>query len=203
MFDSLFGGKSSNDHYDDVLAAMERAQAQMKQSYQPYMDYGMRAMPTLEDTYSKLLNNPQMIQQMLGGGYQQSPGYQFQYDAAMNGANSAAAAGGLLGTQGHQNNAMGVAQGLANQDYWNYYNQNANLFNTGLRGTQGQFDTGFNATQGYAQGIGNLYGSQANLSAAMAQSQNQSLASLLGAGIGAGGSILGAGIGQGWGKGWF
>ena len=60
----------------------------------------------------------------------------------------------------------------------------------GLRGTQGQFDTGFNATQGYAGSLGNLYGTQANLGYASAASNNNAQASLLGAGLGAAGSYF-------------
>ena len=189
MFDWLFG--SSDKGYGDADEYLQQAQQMMQQAYQPYMDLGNRMMPIMEQEYMKLMSDPAAMQQMLGAGYQQSPGYQFQYDQAMNASNSAASAGGLLGTQAHSNQNMGYAQGLANQDYWNYYNQNAQLYGAGLAGNQGLFDTGYNATNNYAQGMGNLYGSQANLSASQAQTNAQGQASLLGAGLGMAGKIWG------------
>lgn len=150
------------------------------QYYDPYIEYGMNAMPTLEQQYSQLLSNPASVQQMLGSGYQQSPGYQYQYDQAMNASNSAASAGGMLGTPAHQQQAMGTAQGLANQDYWKYYNQNANLYGMGLQGTQGMFDDGYDASQGLANSLGSAYKSQAALQYAGQASQNQATGNLLG-----------------------
>ena len=102
----------------------------------------------------------------------------------MNASNQAASAGGMLGTPSHTQQSMGVAQGLASQDYWNYYNQNASLYNQGLTGTQGQFDTGFNATNQKQGAMGNLYGSQANLAMAQGKSEQDMMASLLGAALG-------------------
>jgi len=154
------------------------------QYYDPYVNMGLNTMPSLEEQYAMLMNNPQMMQQMLGGGYEQSPGYQYQYDTAMNAGNQAAAAGGMLGTPAHTTQMMGTAQGLANQDYWNYYNQNANLYGQGLKGTQGLFNTGFDATNALASGLGSTYGNQANAAYGNMQSQNQMLASVLGAGVG-------------------
>lgn len=180
---SWFG---SDDYYDDAMDAFSQYYNLIMSSYQPYIDYGMRAMPTLEETYSGLLSNPAAYQQMLGQGYEQSPGYQFQYDSAMNASNQAAAAGGQLATPAHQQQSMGVAQGLTNQDYWNYYNKNYDLFNQGLSGTQKQFQTGFDATNQMTSGMGNMYGSQANLAMAKGQSHQDLLSSLFGMAAGAG-----------------
>lgn len=169
---------------DDASKYLEQYKREANAAYNPYIEYGMRAMPTLEETYAMLLNDPAAMQALLGGGFEESPGYEFQMDQAMNAANMAASAGGQLGTPAHQQEAMGYATGLADQDYWNYYNQNYNLFNRGLTGTENQFNTGLNATNQKMGGIGNLYGSQANLAYSQGRSQQDMIATLLGAALG-------------------
>jgi hypothetical protein len=170
----------------EAEAWLAKMEPMLHQYYDPYINNGQAAMGTLNDQYSMLLNDPASMQQMLGGGYEQSPGYQYQYDSAMNAGNQQLSAGGMLGTPAAQTQMMGTAQGLANQDYWNYYNQNANLYGQGLQGTQGMFDTGYNATNQMTSGLGNMYGSQANMSFGKANSFNQMLGSMLG---GAGGMM--------------
>jgi len=188
FWDDLFG---SGPDYGDPQEYLDQIKPMLEQYYNPYIERGQAAGNTLDSQYSMLLNNPAAKQQMLGAGYEQSPGYQYQMDEAMNAAMMSAAAGGKLGTSAHQQEAMKTATGLANQDYWNYYNQNANLFNTGLKGTEGMFNTGYNATNQMTQGLGNLYGTQANLAYTGQQNQNEMLSSLLGAGIGAAGYAFG------------
>ena len=184
-FFDMFGGGNDVDKY------LEDARRMMNEQYSPYQQAGQRALPQLENQYAQLLNNPASMQALLGQGFQQDPGYQYQLQEAMNEGNQAASAGGMLGTPGHQKQMMGVAQGLANQGYNDYWNRNQGLFGQGLSGTQGMFNTGFDATNNYAGGMGNLYGSQANLANARYQSGQDMLGSLLGAGIGAAGYALG------------
>jgi len=185
-WESLFGGggEDPNDYLDMIKPMLE-------EQYGPYRDRGLAAGNTLDQQYAQMLSNPAAMQAMLGSGYQQSPGYQYSMDQAMNAGTMAAASGGRLGTSSHQQEAMKTATGLADQDYWNYYNQNANLFNKGLSGTEGMYNTGYNATNQMASGLGNLYGSQANMAYTNQQNQSQMLSSLLGAGIGAAGYAFG------------
>ena len=168
---------------------------QLQQSYNPYIQMGQRQGPELESLYSGLRSNPQEIQQMLGGGYQQSPGYQFQYNQAMNGINNAAAAGGYAGNPAHQYQAGQLAQGLANQDYWKYYGANQDLFNQGLSGTQGLYNQGYTATNDYSTNLGANQASRAGLAYTGEQNRNNRISSLLGAGIGATGYALGGPLG--------
>lgn len=165
----LFGGDDPNDAIKEYMAMLE-------ENYRPYTEAGERAIPQLEEQYMRLLNDPNAVQQLLGGQYQQSPGYQYQYDSAMNAQNSAAAAGGGLGTQAHQTNAAKTAAGITNQDYWNYYNANSNLYGKGLSGTQGLYAGGLNATNSLSQGLGSAYGAQSSLAGANKQRYEGELA---------------------------
>jgi hypothetical protein len=175
-----FGGGDADEY-------LKKTEQMLNQYYSPYTNAGQNAIPILENQYAMMLQDPAAIQQLLGGSYQQSPGYQYQYDQAMNGQNAAAAAGGMLGTPAHQQQAAGVAAGEANKDYWNYYGANEDLYKQGITGNQNLYNGGLNATNSLTQGLSNVYGSQANLSA----SQNQMLNQMLASGIGAAGYAFG------------
>lgn len=190
----LFGGNSDKG-YKKAQGYLNQMGPMLQQQYNPYIQAGQQQLPQLQQQYGNLMNNPGAVQQQLGQGYQQSPGYEFQLQEALNAINQANAAGGMLGTAAHQRQAGGVGQGLANQDYWNYYNQNANLFGQGLQGAQGLYNTGYDASNQLAGGMGNVLGSQANLAYTRGQNKDSMINSLLGAGIGAAGYALGGPLG--------
>lgn len=188
-FDSLFGG--GDDGQDEASEILGKSENMLRDYYEPYRQYGNQAQPQLQQQYEMLMNNPGSKWNEWGQGFNQSPGYQFQMDQAMNGANQAAAAGGMLGTPQHSQDSMRYASELANQDYYNYMNNMQDLYGAGVSGTQRMFDTGYDATNQLAGSLGNLYGSQANMAYSQGQSKDSMLSSLLGAGFGAGGFVLG------------
>ena len=186
-----FSWGEDDNSMDDVQGYLAQIEPMLHQYYDPYINQGQAAMGTLDQQYQMLLNDPAAMQAMLGSGYTQSPGYQYNYNQAMNAGNMAAAAGGMTGTPAHEEQMMGTASGIASQDYWKYYGANQGLWNQGLQGTQDMFNTGFNASNAMASGLGSLYGNQANLAYGNMQTQNDMFASLLGAGMGAAGYALG------------
>ena len=84
------------------------------------------------------------------GGFQQSPGYQFQLSRGMDALNSSGAARGNYLSGANIAGAMEFGQGLANQDYGNYLNRLQGI------GQQGQAAAGNQAAAGveYAKGAG-------------------------------------------------
>jgi hypothetical protein len=183
-------GDSDSPDFGDIEGILAENQARLEELYGPYTEMGLRLMPTLEEQYNTLMTDPAAMQTMLGSGYTQSPGYQYNLDQQMNAMNQSLAAGGMLGTPTAQSQMMGVASGEASQDYWKYYGANADLFNTGLEGTQGLFDTGYNATNQLAGGLSNVYGSQANLAYANMASKDQMFSSALGGAMGLAGKMM-------------
>lgn len=125
--------------------------------YDPYMQQGQRMGGMLEGQYGQLLGDPGGMINKIGAGYQQSPGFQFALKQAMQGAGSAAAAGGMAGSPMHEQQNMSLATNLANQDY-NQWLQNAmGMYGQGLQGAQGMYGTGANAGNSLAQMLsGNL-----------------------------------------------
>ncbi len=163
--------------------------------YQPYIDAGNQSLSTLMQQFNTLLTDPGAIMQMAGSGYQQSPGYQYQYNQGMNAANSAAAAGGMLGTPYEQQDAASMANNLANQDYQQYLNQTLDLYGKGLSGEEGIDSQGYNASNELATGLATNLNNQAGLAYNGQVNQNQHNAAMMNALIGGGAAALGGTIG--------
>lgn len=202
--------------YDKASKFYDQIPDTIKKYFEPYMQQGQRAGGQLEgqygqltglggnlmNQYGSLMNNPSDIMNKIGGGYQQSPGYKFQLDQAMNAANNAAAAGGMAGSPQHQQQASTMASGLANQDYWNYLNHGLNMYGAGLQGQQGlygagleglgnMYNRGFQGSSELGNSLANSLATQGNLSYAGQASQNKSRGDLFGNLIGGAASIFG------------
>jgi hypothetical protein len=148
--------------------------------YGPYTEAGLGAQEQLINQYMMLLNNPGMVNQNLASGFETSPGYEFQMEQAMNASNMAAASGGMSATPSHQQQSQTMAQNLASQDYWNYMNNMMELYGMGMKTASNINQTGYNANQQMATGLGN-YGKQQTILAGMEQMQkNNALNSMLG-----------------------
>jgi hypothetical protein len=101
----------------------------------------------VQNQYNDLMNNPAAKYNSIAGGYQSSPGYNWNLSQGMNAADNAAAAGGMQGSPQHQQQAATMASGLASQDFQNYLNHAMGLYNTGLQGNQNMFSTGLQGNQ--------------------------------------------------------
>lgn len=192
----MLGG--SNNPYDDAAKYYNKIPGAMAPYYSPYINAGQNALGQLQgqyghllgnyqgiqDQYNQLMNDPNGVMSKIGAGYQKSPGFDWQMNQGMNAANNAAAAGGMLGSPQHQQQASTMAEGLANQDYYNYMNHalglynsglqgNTNLYGAGLSGLQGLNSMGYNASNEYGMDIGNSLMNQGNLAYSGAAAQNQ------------------------------
>jgi hypothetical protein len=204
MFDSLFGGSQTNP-YDEALDlySYEDMENMLNEYYGPWREAGLRALPTMEEQMMMLLYSPDAINQMMGSTYEASPGYDYQMEQSMNAANSAAAAGGMLGTPTHQQNAMEQSQQIANQDYWEYVDHLTELYYKGLGIGSDINKMGYNASDKMAQDLSRFMAAQTGLTAQSANWENQSSSafwSALGAGAGfalggPGGAAAGGAIG--------
>ena len=198
MFDSLFGGGS--DPAEEFAKSMAGYEEMLLGYYQPFMDQTFSQLGNLEQQYSMLLSNPGALYDMMAMGFSASPGYQYQVDQSMNAANSAAAAGGMAGTNAHQTTAMTQANNLANQDFNNYMSQMTNLYSKGLSGTENlhqmNYKTGYSASTDMARYIAELMQAEAGIAAQQAQAESDFWGQLTGMGLGyAIGGPIGMGIG--------
>lgn len=151
---TVYGAKTSADAAKDAARAQGNA-AQLgvdeqrrqfdtfQQNIQPYLGIG-------NDATSRL-------SQLLSGdmsGFQEDPGYQFRLDQGLQAQDRSAAARGGLFSGGHQADLINYGQGMASQEYGNYWNRLMGLANLGQNSAVGAGNLG----QQSASNIGNLYG---------------------------------------------
>lgn len=126
---ALIGGRRQAKAADRA-AGMQQAQSdQIRSDLMPYMTAGGRGIdPLLSElglggegydprTYDYSMD-------ALSAGFQNSPGYQYQMDEMSRAVQNSAAARGQLGSGSTLKALQRNAQGLASQDYWNFYNSN-------------------------------------------------------------------------------
>lgn len=145
-----FGNSKMENPYDASSGYLSKLGSQSLPYYQSYMNAGNVALPMLMGEYSQNMMNPSATYNKLASGFEQSPGYQYQYQQNMNAANSAAAAGGMAGSPAAQQNAATMSQGMASQDYGNYMDYMGKLYGGGLSGMSNINQMGYNANTGYA-----------------------------------------------------
>ena len=186
----LFGGGGKNPSTAG-MNYLNKIPGETKPYYQPYMDAGKGALSDLQNQYKDLLGGN--VQNRLGENYKESPGYQFALKQALNASNNAHAAGGQLGIPAHEQANMGIAQGLASQDYNNYIKNQLGLYGEGLQGEQGINQMGYNANTGFADNMANLASLQAQYAKSGQDWQNEQRNSAWKSIFGAFGSLFGGG----------
>lgn len=185
----LFNWLGASNPSDAANPYLSQMQGVAEQYLSPYVNQGNRAGGVLQGQYGQLLNDPTGKLAGWGSQYQQSPGYQWQLDQALGGANRAAAAGGMLGTPMHQQESAQMAQGLANQDYWNWMKNVQGLYGQGLQGEQGMYNTGAQSAQSISDAIQAALASQAQNAYTGAVNENQQQGGGIGSFLGGLGSI--------------
>lgn len=187
---SLFAqnpANAANQYYNQVPGALNQA-------YGPYMGYGPWAGGQLQGQIGNLLSNPGGFINQIGAGYQQSPGFQWQLNQALQAGNQAAGAGGMAGSPMAQQNAMTTATGLANQNYQQYMQNALGAYGLGFGGAQNMYGTGAQLAGQYGSDMASSLMNQGNLAYAGAINQNQARAGGIGSILGGiGGLFSGSG----------
>ena len=189
---SVVGGViSSNKAKKGADAQAAAADAAARESGRQYDQTRQDMMPWMGAGTNALAQ----MQQLNAGdfsSFRQSPDYQFAFDQGLQATDRSAAARGGLFSGGHSADLQAFGQGLASQQYGNYYNRLASLAGVGQQtaGQIGQFGAQNAANQGNAlMSAGNArasaYGQQAN-------AWNNALAGV--------GSAVGYGMGNNWGR---
>lgn len=191
FFDSLFGGKKSNPA-NAAMPYYNQIPGQTSPYFNPYIQAGQNALPGLQEQFNKLINNPGNRLNEIGQNFQQSPGFKFAMDQALQAAGNASAAGGMAGSPQHEQQSMELARNLANQDYYNWLSGATGLYSKGLEGQQGLAAGGLEAGKSLADMIAQTLAQQGNLAFQGQQQQNQSRNDLFGNLFNLAGSALSA-----------
>lgn len=175
LLGGFFGGDPEESYrkYGEELGGIP---GQVSPYIKPYFEAGVGALPTLQQQYGGLMNDPTGFMNKLGAGYQQSPGFKLALEQALAGANRSAAAGGMAGSPSAQTESMDLASGMASRDY-NQYLQNAmGIYGTGLAGESGLAKMGAESGQSMANMIANVIAksAQARLAGREAKSEQES-----------------------------
>lgn len=150
------------------IAEQQRQFDLTRQDMQPWMQAGQNALGQMQSLNSGDFSS-----------FTQSPDYQFALEQGLQGLDRSAAARGSLNTGGHSADVLGYAQGLASQNYGNFYNRLAGLANVGQTTATSLGQFGANA----ASNIGNAYGNIGNARASSYQARgdaNSQLGGILG-----------------------
>ena len=199
----LFGGGqtpmgAASPYFQQALQQMYGLQRGLPGYYAPYMGAGESALPELERGYGEMAGDPTALMSKIGQTFQASPGYAFQKQQALEAADRAAAAGGMVGSPAEQAELAKTVTGFANQDYYNYLSRALQQHQLGLTGLQNLAGLGFGAAGALGRGemgiganIANILGSQGELAAAQAKAEQQRRADIFG-GLGevAGGALM-------------
>lgn len=177
---SWLGYNAYEDPSKGAMGYLEQIPGVITPYFQPYVNAGTTALPMLMEQITKLVNDPAAIMQMLGSGFQESPGYDYQVQQATQAANQAAAAGGMVGSPMEQQQLASSIMGMANQDYYNYLNHIMKLYGGGMKGLGGLTKLGYKAGSTLATDLANVLESQADLSYKAARGQNLAKAGLFG-----------------------
>lgn len=153
----------------DAATEEQRRQFDLtRQDQQPWLQAGQSAL-----TQMQALNSGDF------SSFKESPDYQFAFDQGLQGLDRSAAARGSLYSGGHSADLMKFGQGLASQNYNQFYNRLAGLSGTGQTTASGLGTLG----QQYANNVGQIGMNNANNMASSYQqgaNANSQLAGALG-----------------------
>jgi hypothetical protein len=191
FFDSLFP-----DPAKKAMPYLQQIPGQAGGYYDPYIQSGGRANKSLEDQYNDLLSDPTGKLNKFGENFQQSPGFQFALQQALEAGNHAAAAGGMAGTPAHEQQNMGIATQLGNQEYYNALDRAMKLYGMGMEGENQSAERGLRGATSKSDLIAQALAQQGQLAHAGQASQNASTGGLISDVIGGAGSFFGSPFGQ-------
>jgi hypothetical protein len=185
-FSDFMGGKNPAKDASNIIGQIP---GQTQGYQQPFFEAGKNQLPGLTDQYGQLMKDPGGKMNQIGQSFQQSPGFKFAMQQALQGGNHAAAAGGMAGSPEHEQKNMQMATDMGNQEYNNWMQNALGMYGQGLQGSQGMANQGQQAGQSMADNIAQMLAQQANLSFNGQAQQNQNRSDMWGNIIKGGGSL--------------
>jgi len=158
---SLFGHHRSPE--DQAAKYYDRIPGEGHKYYDPYIESGNRARGNLEGQYGEMTNDPGALMARLMKGYKESPGFNFEKKQGLDSIENAAASGGMMGTQGHQQQAGDLATQLSSRDSGDYLKNAMGLYGRGIEGEEGMNKMGFEGSDKLAEMLSRALMSRGNL----------------------------------------
>lgn len=145
------GAKAQRDAANGAIAASQENYDKTAANLNPYISAGTSALGQMN-----ALNAGDF------SSFKASPDYQFAMDQGLQGLDRSAAARGSLFSGGHSADIMGYAQGLASQQYGNYYNRIAGLAQSGQNAASNLGSVGTNNAAAIGANLTNAGNATAN-----------------------------------------
>ena len=145
---SALQANAASSSADKALSAQQAGLAQSRADLSPWTGTGGSANTDTSDLLG--LNGPDAATAAMGK-FQSSPGYQFQLDQGLRAVDAGAAAKGMLRSGATLKAEQTFGQGLADQDFTNYYNRLFDLSKLGESAAAGSATATGSAAQGQAQ----------------------------------------------------
>ena len=174
---SLYASKQQSDAANraaDIqqqgLAQQQAMYAQSRAGLQPYMDVGTNAAYSLADIYGLARPGSAGGQEVIDRtmkNFTNTPDYQFTYDQGLRALDRTSAAKGLRLSGAQLRGAQQFGQGLASQQFGNYYNRLLSLAQMGGQAA----GTAMSGSNQAASNMGNMYGNIGNSYLAQGQAQ--------------------------------
>ena len=153
---------------DEQRAAREQSRADL----QPWVGAGRNALNMTGDLSGS--NGPDAATAAMKN-YVPSPGYQWQLGEGLRAIDAGAAAKGMLRSGATLKAETAYGQGLASQDFGNYYNRLYNLSNQGQNSAAGQASASLKTGEGIAQTNTSAGAAQADIYGNAAQGVGNSI----------------------------
>lgn len=158
---------------DASIAEQQRQYDLTREDQQPWMQAGQSALGQMQ-----ALNAGDF------SSFKESPDYQFAFNQGLQGLDRSAAAGGMLTSGGADADRIAYGQGMASQQYGNYYNRLAGLAGAGQQTASGLGQLGANTGNNISNALANTGQARASSYQQNANTNSQ-LAGLVG-GMGTG-----------------
>ena len=160
----LFGvSKHPERHAEQTYAPYAQQQRDvLEQYFTPFLERGKQAGASYGDISQQMATDPTSYYQKLMEGYQQSPQYEQKMADMMKRARSAAAAGGMVGTETDRESQMKLANALLDEDMQGWLKNIMGIQGQGMQGESDLYRTGFQAASQMAPDIASTYGGQAS-----------------------------------------
>lgn len=157
------GAANAQTRAADAATEEQRRQFDLtRQDQQPWLQAGQNAL-----TQMQALNSGDF------SSFKESPDYQFAFNQGLQGLDRSAAARGSLFSGGHSADLMQFGQGLASQNYSNFYNRLAGLSGTGQTTASGLGTLGANMAGNIGNNLMNAGNARASAYGNIADANSQ------------------------------
>jgi len=155
-------GIGQRDPAKDANRYLDKIPGVGHDAYDPFINQGREAGGILKDQYGRMLDPTKYMDDIMKN-YQMSQGATYKRDQLGKGIGNTAAAGGIAGTPEHQREYGQMSNDIMSQDMDQYLQNALGINDRGIRGEEGFYDKGFQASGSLADMLASMFGSKAGL----------------------------------------